>query len=569
VPLWDNETGNIQIKNCETGTYEWLTAASTGGWSMSGTNIQWEDCGGLDPRWNNQTTDISFDDPVALCGVYRVEFIDWGGYVWDLFANCTGTNDPGFFIYDNLSEARFSHHLRPELSISNVNVSGICPNLIVGADVTNTGCDLADVTICVETSLGGHWEEIVYAVGPGMTKRGSTPIVAPSCTVSFRITAFVDCNNDIIECSEAGGSAIACSPPGTGSDYIDYDYLFTPTPTSTNSPTRTFTNTPTPSPPPTIFCCWEPAVNAGVPLNSPSKDWHPSLASDNITLFFASARPGGRGKSDLWMSTRIAPWGPTDWSAPVNLGTNINTDQLEAAPTLSFDTLDLYFEAYNPVNGTIDIFHSTWNKVLSTWRVRKPLNSYVNYLNFDERHPYITRDGKQLYYDTDRLGGPGDFDIWVSEYLHGHWLPPEPLPVPVNSSSYEAAPYISHYPGGKQLYYETTRSIANELFVCEWDPVLEEWEPPKRMCLEFISALHPSINTIGSEMLYHSGGGMGDYDIWISECLPTPTPTGVWYSPTPTATSTPWIPVDQVTILPFICMLLILSIGIYCLQHRF
>jgi hypothetical protein len=563
VPLWDNETGNIQIKNCNTGAYEWLTAVSTGGWSASGTNIQWMDCAGTDPRWNNQTTDISFDDPVALCGVYRVEFIDWGGFVWDLYANCTGTSDPGFFIYDNLAEARASHQLRPELSISNITVTGTCPNYLIGADVTNTGCDEADVPVCIETSLGGHWEFTIYDVGPGETKRGSGPIVAPSCSVGYTIIAYVDCNNEIIECSEAGGSAIACSPPGAGSDYVTYDILFTPTPIPTHTPTFT------PTPPPTIFCCWEPAVNAGAVLNSAARDWHPCLASDNITLFFASARPGGRGKSDLWMSQRIAPWGPTDWTAPVNLGTNINSEQLEAAPSLSFDTMDLYFEAYNKVNATIDIFYSSWNTMTSGWRIRRPMPNTINYMSFDERHPFITRDNKQLYYDTNRTGGPGDFDIWVSEYVSGYWFPPNPLPEPINSSGYEAAPYVYYYPGGKQLYFETTRSGSNELFVSEWDSIHAEWEPPKRMCLDFISSLHPSINTMGSELLYHTYGTFGDYDIHVSVCLPTPTPTGVWYSPTPTATSTPHIPVDDISALQFLMLLSLLSLGIYSAHRKY
>ena len=205
---------------------------------------------------------------------------------------------------------------------------------------------------------------------------------------------------------------------------------------------------------------------------------------------------------------------------------------------------ELFFEAYNVVNGTLDIFYSSWNIHSSAWRMRRPLPARINNLNFDERHPFISRDGNTLYYDTNRPGGSGDYDLWTSQRIKGIWLEPAPLYEPINSSAYEAAPYVSYFPGGKQLYYETTRSGANELFVSDWDPFKDMWSPPKRMCLEFISSLHPSINSNASELLYHSDGGLGDYDIWVSECLPTPTPTGTWFSPTPTVTPTSKAPVS-------------------------
>jgi hypothetical protein len=223
---------------------------------------------------------------------------------------------------------------------------------------------------------------------------------------------------------------------------------------------------------------------------------------------------------------------------------------------------ELFFEAFNTVSGNIDLFYSTWNSFSSEWRMRQALPATINVPGYDERHPFINRDHSHLYYDTDRPGGPGNFDIWVSEYIHGSWITPQPLPEPVNSTGYEAAPYIAYYPGGQQLYYETTRSGTNELFVSEWDPIGEMWESPKRMCLDFISSLHPSINTVGNELLYHTDIGLGDYDIWISECLPTPTPTGTWVSPTPTITPTPKIPVDDMSLLPFLLMALVLSITV-------
>ena len=194
----------------------------------------------------------------------------------------------------------------------------------------------------------------------------------------------------------------------------------------TTTPTMTPTPTSTPTPPPTAFCCWEPPDNAGASLNSTAKDWHPGLASDEETLFFASARPGGQGKSDIWISLRIGP-GVTEWSAPVNLGRKINTSQLEAAPSISYDMQELFFEAYNLGNSSIDIFISTWDISLAEWKTRKPLSSTINTAAHDERHPFISRESNKLYFDTDRPGGPGNFDIWVTERYRGRWFSSSPV----------------------------------------------------------------------------------------------------------------------------------------------
>lgn len=55
----------------------------------------------------------------------------------------------------------------------------------------------------------------------------------------------------------------------------------------------------------------------------------PSLAADNITLYFSSDRPGGQGEHDIWMSKRLDDsW--KKWSEPVNMGAIINTKKWDA-----------------------------------------------------------------------------------------------------------------------------------------------------------------------------------------------------------------------------------------------
>ena len=80
---------------------------------------------------------------------------------------------------------------------------------------------------------------------------------------------------------------------------------------------------------------------------------HPSLSSDNKTLYFASDMPGGQGGMDIWK----CEWNGTSWSAPVNI-TMVNTKGNEVFPHISSDGI-LYLASDGlPGLGGLDLFTS-------------------------------------------------------------------------------------------------------------------------------------------------------------------------------------------------------------------
>ena len=84
---------------------------------------------------------------------------------------------------------------------------------------------------------------------------------------------------------------------------------------------------------------------------------HPSLSADGKNLYFASDRPGGYGGTDIYVCTKIN----NNWSAPQNLGAEINTEGNEMFPYIS-NTNTLYFASNGkPGLGGLDIFSSTIN----------------------------------------------------------------------------------------------------------------------------------------------------------------------------------------------------------------
>jgi outer membrane protein OmpA-like peptidoglycan-associated protein len=85
---------------------------------------------------------------------------------------------------------------------------------------------------------------------------------------------------------------------------------------------------------------WSDPINPGNPLNSRYWESTPFLAQDGTRLLFASNRPGGFGGMDIWQSV-LKP--DRSWSAPVNLGSRINTQLDELSPLLLVDGKTLFF----------------------------------------------------------------------------------------------------------------------------------------------------------------------------------------------------------------------------------
>lgn len=143
-------------------------------------------------------------------------------------------------------------------------------------------------------------------------------------------------------------------------------------------------------------------------VNSDSWESQASISCDGSLLFFASNREGGQGGSDIWMSRRIEG---NRWSEPENLGTGVNTDGDEEAPFISNDGKVLYFSSTGHLGlGEQDIFMSriqedgSWGHAIN---LGSPVNSAYRELGF-----YLTADGKTGYFASNRTGGYGGMDIY-------------------------------------------------------------------------------------------------------------------------------------------------------------
>ena len=138
---------------------------------------------------------------------------------------------------------------------------------------------------------------------------------------------------------------------------------------------------------------WSTPVNLGAAINSAKWDSHPSLSADGRTLYFVSARPGGYGKEDIYVS-HLNEDGV--WSNAINAGSTVNTPGTEFSPFIHADGTTLYFSSNGLLGmGGLDLFYT--KGMDTSWTA--PVNmGYPLNTNLNDETLFITVDGTKGYY---------------------------------------------------------------------------------------------------------------------------------------------------------------------------
>ncbi|PWA06092.1 OmpA family protein [Flavobacterium psychrotolerans] len=145
-----------------------------------------------------------------------------------------------------------------------------------------------------------------------------------------------------------------------------------------------------------------------LPFNSDSYSVaHPTLSSDEKTMYFASDMPGTHGQSDLW---KVAINEDGSFGIPENLGSKINTEGKESFPIIT-DENELYFATDgHPGLGGLDIFMSRIN---ADGTFNEPINIGAPANSPQDDFAYLidtkTRTG---FLSSNRTGGKGYDDIY-------------------------------------------------------------------------------------------------------------------------------------------------------------
>jgi len=218
-------------------------------------------------------------------------------------------------------------------------------------------------------------------------------------------------------------------------------------------------------------------------LNSASGETGASLSKDGLSLYFSSTRPGGFGGSDIWVTQRASKDAP--WGTPQNLGPAINTSSNENAPSLSIDGHRLFFHSDRPGGfGGADIYVSRrYNKRDNFgWQLPENLGSTVN-TAAQEQQPSVFEDDATgiitLYFTSDRPGGTGDGDIYASELQPDETFGLAAEVAELNSTNTDFGPSIRR--DGLEIIWGTfrPRSVGNvDLWVSTRPSTSDPWSTP-------------------------------------------------------------------------------------------
>ncbi|HMC96544.1 MAG TPA: OmpA family protein, partial [Flavobacteriales bacterium] len=207
---------------------------------------------------------------------------------------------------------------------------------------------------------------------------------------------------------------------------------------------------------------WQPPT--AYPHNSSEYSiLHPTFSPDGNTLYFASDMPGGSGGMDLYSSQRTGE----GWSAPKNLGEDVN---------------------------------STGNEV----------------------YPRMQTDGT-LYFASDRTGGLGKLDIYSSTPEGRGWQVPMVLPAPVNSAANDFG-YTVHYAGFRALF-TSDREGSDRIFTAKRTvPKFRDCAAQQRnnYCYTFRRRPHAATATIPVEHVWDMGDGTQLHSNVAEHCYKEP-----------------------------------------------
>lgn len=178
-----------------------------------------------------------------------------------------------------------------------------------------------------------------------------------------------------------------------------------------------------------------------------------NISQDGDWLIFAGYNfPGGRGDFDLYISY----YTPTGWSEQENLGNNINTEFWESSPSLSPDKRSLYFSSNRPGGyGGKDLYVS-YRQPNGRWSAAQNMGPSINTVG-DELAPFIHADNATLYFTSDGLPGYGNSDIFLCRKRpNGEWSVPENLGFPINTIENEGSLFVAA--DGKTAFYASDRT---------------------------------------------------------------------------------------------------------------
>jgi Tol biopolymer transport system component len=206
---------------------------------------------------------------------------------------------------------------------------------------------------------------------------------------------------------------------------------------------------------------FETPTNLELPVNTSSLDGNEKISRDGLSLYFNSDRPGTAGEVDIYVATRATT--SAAFGNPVRLD-SLNTAFRDGAPDISADGLSIIFTTNKPGGlGNRDIYMATRATTADPFGSIINLGPTVNTAD-EERFPTLASNGLSIIFASDREGGLGDYDLWMTTRasLAAPWDSPVNLGPNVNSAFTEDTPDIAW--DGASLVFASQRTGSSRIY---------------------------------------------------------------------------------------------------------
>ena len=183
--------------------------------------------------------------------------------------------------------------------------------------------------------------------------------------------------------------------------------------------------------------------NMGEKINDKNSNFGAVVSGDEQTMIFTSY-------TSNYIDVYSAKKTNSLWGVPKKITDYVSKKYYLKTSGISFDGTELYLVTDDPENNNIFVSYLEGK----TWTNSEKLGKTINGKKSNETHASVSKDGNTLYFTSDREGGLGGLDIYKStKDAKGNWGVPENLGQSVNTEFDEETPFVS--PDGKYLFFSS------------------------------------------------------------------------------------------------------------------
>lgn len=248
--------------------------------------------------------------------------------------------------------------------------------------------------------------------------------------------------------------------------------------------------------------------NLGSEINTSAANYRPAISRDGKLLAFVT-------HLSFYDAIYISYLKEDAWSKSVNITPQIRSDGDFFTAGLSADGQIMILNKEDNFNS--DIYMSKFDG--SVWSIPNILNKQIN-TKYWESYGSLSPDGESLYFSSNRPGGEGEMDLYVStKNAKGDWGIPQNLGKVINTRLNEEAPYLSN--DGNTLFFSSqghNTMGGHDIFYSEKTED-GKWSEPKNMGFPINSTDDDIIFVPGEKentgyMAKFTGEGYGNYDLY-------------------------------------------------------